>query len=92
MRVGYLPQEPHLNPKKNVFENIMEGMKEKKDLLDEFNDVSAKFAEEMSDDEINDLLMRHVFFHHQIRCQLEHFYQGSEEHALRYQFHAPFFG
>lgn len=58
MRVGYLPQEPHLDPSKNVFENIMEGMKEKKDLLDEFNDVSAKFAEEMTDDEMNDLLMR----------------------------------
>jgi ATP-binding cassette ChvD family protein len=58
MKVGYLPQEPHLDPTKNVFENIMEGLAEKKALIDEFNDVSAKFAEEMKDDEMNDLLLK----------------------------------
>ena len=58
MKVGYLPQEPHLDPKKNVFENIMDGLKEKTDLLDEFNEVSNKFAEEMTDDMMNDLLTR----------------------------------
>ena len=58
VKVGYLPQEPHLDPDKNVFENIMDGLAEKKALIDEFNEVSAKFAEEMTDDEMNDLLNR----------------------------------
>lgn len=58
VKVGYLPQEPQLDPKKNVFENIMDGLAEKKALLDEFNEVSSKFAEEMIDDEMNDLLMK----------------------------------
>lgn len=56
VKIGYLPQEPQLDPSKNVFENIMEGLAEKKALLDEFNAVSARFAEEMSDDEMNDLI------------------------------------
>ena len=56
LKVGYLSQEPHLDPNKNVFDNILDGLKEKKALLDEFNMISAKFAEEMTDDEMNDLL------------------------------------
>lgn len=58
VKIGYLPQEPQLNPNKNVFENIMDGLAEKKALIDEFNKVSAKFAEEMTDDEMNDLLAK----------------------------------
>lgn len=58
LKVGYLPQEPKLDPTKNVFDNIMESLAEKKALIDEFNEVSAKFAEEMTDDEMNDLLMK----------------------------------
>lgn len=58
IKVGYLPQEPHLNLSKNVYENIMEGLADKKALIDEFNEVSAKFAEEMTDEEMNDLLMK----------------------------------
>ena len=58
VKIGYLPQEPQLNPNKNVFENIMDGLAEKKALIDEFNEVSAKFAEEMTDDEMNDLLAK----------------------------------
>ncbi|WP_375326548.1 energy-dependent translational throttle protein EttA [Candidatus Tisiphia endosymbiont of Nemotelus uliginosus] len=56
IKVGYLEQEPHLDSSKNVFENIMEGLKEKKLLIDEFNAISYKFAEEMSDNEMNELL------------------------------------
>ncbi len=56
VKVGYLEQEPHLDTGKNVFENIMEGLKEKKLLIDEFNAISHKFAEEMSDNEMNELL------------------------------------
>ena len=58
IKIGYLPQEPQLNPNKNVFENIMESLSEKHALLDEFNDISAKFAEEMTDDMMNDLLSK----------------------------------
>lgn len=58
VKIGYLPQEPHLDVNKNVFENIMDGLAEKKALIDEFNEVSAKFAEEMTDDEMNDLLAK----------------------------------
>ncbi len=58
IKIGYLPQEPHLNPNKNVFENVMESLSEKQALLDQFNAISEKFAEEMSDDEMNDLLSK----------------------------------
>jgi len=54
--VGYLPQEPDLNPNLTVEENIMEGVGEAKALLDRFEAISARFAEPMSDDEMNDLL------------------------------------
>ncbi|MEO9961601.1 MAG: energy-dependent translational throttle protein EttA [Nisaea sp.] len=56
IKVGYLAQEPELNADKDVHGNVMEGMGETKDLLDRFNEVSAKFGEEMTDDEMNDLL------------------------------------
>ncbi len=56
LKIGYLAQEPQLDSSKNVFDNIMDSLAHKKILLDEFNEISAKFAEEMSDDEMNDLL------------------------------------
>lgn len=56
IKIGYLPQEPVLDPNKNVFDNILEGMHEKKKLIDDFNELSMKFAEEMSDEEMNSLL------------------------------------
>jgi sulfate-transporting ATPase len=52
-RVGYLAQEPELDPKKTVLENVMDGVAATKALLDRFEVVSAKFAEEMTDDEMN---------------------------------------
>jgi sulfate-transporting ATPase len=52
-RVGYLAQEPQLDPTKNVIENVMDGVAGTKALLDRFDVVSAKFGEEMSDDEMN---------------------------------------
>lgn len=57
VKIGYLPQEPKLDNSKNVFENIMEGLKDKKALLDRFQELSMKFAEEMSDDKMNALLI-----------------------------------
>jgi sulfate-transporting ATPase len=56
VKVGYLPQEPELEAGKTVHDIVMEGMGETKALLDRFNEVSARFAEEMTDEEMNDLL------------------------------------
>jgi ATPase subunit of ABC transporter with duplicated ATPase domains len=55
-RVGYLPQEPHLNPDKTVGENVMEAFTELSGQLARFNAISEKFAEEMSEEEMNTLL------------------------------------
>jgi ATP-binding cassette ChvD family protein len=54
--VGYLPQEPELDPAKDVRGNVEEGVAEKRGLLDRFNEISARFAEPMSDDEMQTLL------------------------------------
>ena len=56
VRVGYLEQEPVLDPTKTVGENVMEGLGGTKDLLDRFNEISNKFAEPMDDDEMTALL------------------------------------
>jgi len=54
--VGYLPQEPKLDPTKDVFGNILEGMQEVHNLLERFEEVSNKFAEPLEDDEMNSLI------------------------------------
>ncbi|HKT20626.1 MAG TPA: energy-dependent translational throttle protein EttA [Stellaceae bacterium] len=56
VRVGYLPQEPALDATKDVAGNVMEGVGEVKALLERFEAVSARFAEELSDDEMNALI------------------------------------
>ncbi|MBT5515001.1 MAG: energy-dependent translational throttle protein EttA [Rhodospirillaceae bacterium] len=56
VRVGYLEQEPQLDPAKTVEENVTDGLGGTKDLLDRFNDISEKFAEPMDDDEMTALL------------------------------------
>ena len=56
VKVGYLEQEPQLDPNKNVMENVMDGVGQTRALLQEFEDVSAKFAEPMSDEEMNTLI------------------------------------
>ncbi len=55
-RVGYLAQEPPLDPTKTVGENVEEAFADLKAALNRFNEISAKFAEPMSDEEMNDLL------------------------------------
>ena len=57
VRVGYLEQEPQLDPKKDVEGNVMEGMREVKAMLDRFNEVSQRFSEPLDDDEMNRLLV-----------------------------------
>ncbi len=54
--VGYLPQEPQLDPSKNVMENVMDGVGPVRDLLKRFEEISMKFGEEMTDDEMNALI------------------------------------
>jgi energy-dependent translational throttle protein EttA len=56
IQVGFLSQEPQLDPAKNVRGNVEEGISETKALLDRFNEVSMKFAEPMSEDDMNKLL------------------------------------
>jgi ATP-binding cassette ChvD family protein len=55
-RVGYLEQEPQLDPDKTVGENVETAFAELKATLDRFNAISEEFAEPMSDDEMNTLL------------------------------------
>ena len=50
VRIGFLSQEPHLDPAKDVRGNVEEGVAATKALLDEFNALSARFADPMSDD------------------------------------------
>jgi ATP-binding cassette ChvD family protein len=54
--VGYLQQEPQLDPKKTVYENILEGMGPLKTMLDRFNEVSNLLGEVTDDDEMNALI------------------------------------
>src|SRR5258707_9105622 len=54
--VGFLPQEPVLDPAKTALENVMEGVAETKALLDRFEAVSARFAEPLDDDEMTRLI------------------------------------
>src|SRR5688572_14257399 len=56
IKIGYLPQEPQLDPKKNVRENVEGGLSETITLLNRFNDISMKFAEPMGEAEMNKLL------------------------------------
>ena len=56
INIGYLPQEPELDATKNVRQNVEEGVAATKELLDRFNDISMKFAEPMSDEQMSALL------------------------------------
>ena len=56
--VGYLEQEPQMDPSKTVLEVVQEGVQEVMDVLNEYNEISLKFMEPMSDDEMNRLIER----------------------------------
>ncbi len=56
VKVGYLEQEPKLDASKTVMENVMDGLGDTVALLKRFEEVSLKFAEPMSDDEMNALI------------------------------------
>lgn len=69
VKVGYLAQEPELDPAKDVLGNVMDGVHEKKALLDQFNEISARFAEDLTDDEMNDLITEQGELQEQIDAQ-----------------------
>ena len=56
IKIGFLSQEPHLDESKDVLGNVEEGLAEIRDLMHRFEEISARFAEEMSDAEMNALL------------------------------------
>ncbi len=56
--VGYLEQEPQMDPEKTVLEVVQEGVQEIMDVLKEYEEVNQKFCEPMSDDEMNKLIER----------------------------------
>jgi ATP-binding cassette ChvD family protein len=55
-KIGYLPQEPQLDPAKDVRGNVDEAVAEQRALLTQFEEISARFAEPMDDDEMTRLL------------------------------------
>jgi|TARA_B100000315_G_scaffold256838_1_gene303812 ATP-binding cassette ChvD family protein len=58
LKVGYLAQEPELDPAKDVRENVHDGVRETVDLLQQFNAVSDRFAESLSDGEMDELMQK----------------------------------
>ncbi|MDO9371600.1 MAG: energy-dependent translational throttle protein EttA [Gammaproteobacteria bacterium] len=67
-RIGFLSQEPQLDPKKDVRGNVEEAVAETKALLTRFDEVSARFAEPMSDDAMNALLEEQAKLQEQIEA------------------------
>jgi energy-dependent translational throttle protein EttA len=66
IKVGYLAQEPELDESTDVMGNVLKGMGTAKELVDRFNEVSAKFAEEMTDDEMNAVIAEQAELQEQI--------------------------
>jgi ATP-binding cassette ChvD family protein len=58
IKIGFLPQEPVLDESCDVRGNVQQGIKDTIDLVDAFNAISDKFAEPMSDEEMNELLQQ----------------------------------
>jgi len=59
IKIGFLPQEPVLDPEKNVLENVEEGVREKRELLSRFEDLSMKMAEDISPGEMEKVMDEH---------------------------------
>src|ERR1700733_15400420 len=68
-RGGYLEQEPQLDPAKTVGQNVEDAFADLKAALDRFNEISMKFAEPMSDEEMNDLLAEQADLQEKIDSQ-----------------------
>ncbi|MDO9489269.1 MAG: ATP-binding cassette domain-containing protein, partial [Sphingomonadaceae bacterium] len=57
VRVGYLPQEPHLDPAKNVRDNVMDGVREVATMLERFNAISAEMGDPQGDTDFDALMI-----------------------------------
>jgi ATP-binding cassette ChvD family protein len=77
-KIGFLPQEPVLDPSKDVRGNVEDGVRELRRMLDDFNEISAKFAEPMSDDEMNKLLEKQG----RLQDQIDHLGLWELDHKL----------
>jgi ATP-binding cassette ChvD family protein len=66
IRIGWLPQEPALDPAKDVRGNVEEGVAPIRAMLTEFEEISARFAEPMADDAMNALLEKQGDLQHRI--------------------------
>ena len=69
IKIGFLEQEPRLDPAKTALENVEEGVAETKALLDRFNAISARFAEPMDDDAMTKLLEEQAKVQDQIEAR-----------------------
>jgi ATP-binding cassette ChvD family protein len=77
-KIGFLPQEPQLDPAKDVRGNVEEGVREIRKLLDDFNEISRKFAAPMSDEEMNRLLEKQG----RLQDQIDHLGAWELDHKL----------
>ena len=66
IKVGYLAQEPELDESMDVTGNVLSGLGEAKELMDRFNAVSARFAEDLTDDEMNEVIAEQAELQEQI--------------------------
>ena len=81
---GYLPQEPDLDPKMTVKEAVSEGVKNVVALLKEFEEINAKFAEEMTPEEMDKLITRQA----KVQDRLDHANAWELEDRLNYAMEA----
>jgi ATP-binding cassette ChvD family protein len=77
-KIGYLPQEPLLDPAKDVRGNVEDGVAHLRKLLDDFNDISMKFAEPMDDDAMTKLLDKQG----RLQEQIDHLGLWELDHKL----------
>ena len=78
IKIGYLSQEPQLDPDRDVRGNVEQGLAEIRALLDEFNTITARFAEPMGDDEMQKLLDRQA----RVQDRIEHAGAWELDHKI----------
>ena len=83
-KIGYLEQEPQLDESKTVREVVEEGVQEVVDLLKEYEEINLKFAEPMSDDEMNKLIEKQG----ELTDKLDHHNAWELDHRLETAMHA----
>jgi ATP-binding cassette ChvD family protein len=80
--VGYLPQEPQLDPRKDVFGNVDEGVAPTRALLTRFDEINAKFGEDLSPDEMDKVLAEQAKIQDQIDAAGAWDLDSKLEHAM----------